>query len=177
MTATLRPKKRTSSRTLLAAGRFPVCKAPQKVNATLLMIRMVLPSSASQPMARRDYRSSQKVSEDSVHNVYWRLFMDIGDSGETVELSPGASDGVLYDGMSGDGSKVFFTTKDQQLPSGSHSSAELYVAEVSEGGAALRLISTGTANACDPVESSERFTGTRFRQRPPAASSRSTAAA
>ena len=99
---------------------------------------------------------AQKVSEDADHNAYWRLYMNIGDRGETVELTPGASDGVLYDGMTADGSRVFFTTKDQQLPAGSHSSAELYEAEVSEAGATLHLISTGTSGSCDPVESNER---------------------
>ena len=55
----------------------------------------------------------QKVSEDADGNVYYRLYMDINDSSETVELTPGATDGVLFNGMTSDGSEVFFTTKGQ----------------------------------------------------------------
>ena len=39
--------------------------------------------------------------------------MNIGDSPSTVDLAPGASSGVLYDGMSEDGSTVLYTTVDQ----------------------------------------------------------------
>ncbi len=94
----------------------------------------------------------QKVSEVD-GNVYNRLYMDIDDSPESIELTPGATDGVLFDGMSADGSEVFFTTKDQQLPAGTPSPANLYEAEVSESGATLHLIASGSGS-CDPVENS-----------------------
>ena len=38
--------------------------------------------------------------------------MNIGDSGQTIDLTPGTTYGVLFDGMTADGSKVFFTTTD-----------------------------------------------------------------
>ena len=41
---------------------------------------------------------------------YWHLYMNVGDSTETIDLTPGTTSGVLYDGMSADGSRVFFTT-------------------------------------------------------------------
>ena len=31
----------------------------------------------------------QKVSEDADDNVYWHLYMDIGDSIRTIDLTPG----------------------------------------------------------------------------------------
>ena len=69
---------------------------------------------------------AQKVSEDADHNVYWHPYMDIGDSSKTIDLAPGATSGVLYDGMSEDGSKVFFTTKDKLLAADTDESADLY---------------------------------------------------
>ena len=83
--------------------------------------------------------------------------MDIGDSSKTIDLAPGSTSGVLYDGMSEDGSKVFFTTKDKLLAADTDESADLYQAEVSpEGNLKLQLLSTGTegagnSDACDPV--------------------------
>ena len=38
--------------------------------------------------------------------------MNIGDSGKTIDLTPGTTHGVLFDGMTEDGSRVFFTTVD-----------------------------------------------------------------
>jgi len=87
---------------------------------------------------------------------YWHLYMNIGDSSKTIDLTPGAADGVLYDGMTADGSKVFFTTKDRLLPEDTDNSADIYEAEVEpEGNLTLHLISTGTegtgnSNSCDP---------------------------
>ena len=43
---------------------------------------------------------------------YWHLYMNVGDSAKTVDLTPGTTHGVLFDGMTADGSKVFFTTSD-----------------------------------------------------------------
>ena len=39
--------------------------------------------------------------------------MNVGDSSHTIDLTPGTTTGVLYDGMTADGTKVFFTTADQ----------------------------------------------------------------
>ena len=41
-----------------------------------------------------------------------------------------ATTGVLYDGMTEDGSKVFFTTKDKLLAADTDESADIYQAEV-----------------------------------------------
>ncbi len=107
---------------------------------------------------------AQKVTEDADHNVYWHLYMNVGDSGETIDLTPGViekfagtgfKEGVLFDGMSANGSRVFFTTADKLTAEETDPSPHIYEAEInSEGTAAsLRLLPTGSEDpgTCDPV--------------------------
>ena len=79
--------------------------------------------------------------------VYWHLYMNIGDAEKTIDLTPGATHGVLFDGMTEDGSKVFFTTTDPLTTAANQdtdTSADIYQAQVSEAGAlTLTRISTG----------------------------------
>ena len=102
----------------------------------------------------------QLVSEEG-ESKYWHLYMHIGGSAKTVDLTPGTTSGVLYDGMTADGSKIFFTTVDQLLPSDQDHSADIYEAEVNpEGNVTLNLISKGNnegnpgepgdTDSCDP---------------------------
>ncbi len=104
------------------------------------------------------------VSEEG-GNKYWRLYMNVGDSSHTVELTPGTTHGVLYDGMTADGSKVFFSSVDHLTGQDTaHTGADIFEAEVSEAGTAtLHLISKGLAEvsgqpgdtaSCDPVSNS-----------------------
>jgi hypothetical protein len=87
---------------------------------------------------------AQKVTEDVEGNVYWRLYMNIGDNEKTIDLTPGATKGVLFDGMTEDGSKVFFSSEEHLTHQDEHhSGADIYEAEVSESGATLHLISKG----------------------------------
>jgi hypothetical protein len=98
----------------------------------------------------------QLVSEEG-EAKQWHLYMNIGDSTKTVDLTPGASSGALYDGMTGDGSRVFFTTKDELLGADTDNSADIYAAEVDpSGNLTLSLISTGSegtgnTDACHPA--------------------------
>jgi len=111
----------------------------------------------------------QKVSADADGNVYWHLYMDVNDAITSIDLTPGVisehggpgfSEGVLFDGMSEDGSKVFFTTKDKLLSADTDESADIYEAEVSGSSATLHLISAGeggapsNSNSCEPVSNS-----------------------
>lgn len=106
----------------------------------------------------------QKVSTDAEGNVYWHLYMDIDDGAESVDLTPGASQGVLYDGMTEDGSRVFFTTKSAlaATPADGDASADIYEAAVSSAGAVtLSRVSSGVSGAgdsdsCDPSENGAR---------------------
>ena len=101
----------------------------------------------------------QLISADAKGNKYWHLYMNIGDSEHTIDLTPGSTHGVLFDGMTSDGSKVFFTTVDQlTTPTNqdTDTSADIYEAEVSESGATLTRVSTGidgtgNTNSCDPT--------------------------
>jgi Fibronectin type III domain len=86
----------------------------------------------------------QLVSTDAAGNHYYHLYMHLGTDPHTIDLTPGAADGVLFDGMTSDGAKVFYTTKDQLIsPDDGDSSADIYEADVDSGGAlTLRLVST-----------------------------------
>jgi DNA-binding beta-propeller fold protein YncE len=103
------------------------------------------------------------VGTDSKGNNYYHLYMNIGDSTKTIDLTPGATDGVLYDGMTTDGSKVFFTTKDQ-LEADTDTSADIYRADVSESGATLTRISAGigaagNTDSCTPASNWNTVSG------------------
>jgi hypothetical protein len=104
------------------------------------------------------------VSTDAAGNHYWHPYMHIGTSSESVDLAPGTSAGVLYAGMSADGSEVFFTTTDALVSADEDTSADLYEAEVGPGGgpATLRLLSgpepapaAGNVNGCDPTANAD----------------------
>jgi len=92
---------------------------------------------------------------------YWHLYMDIGDSEKSIDLTPATSHGVLFDGMTEDGSKIFFSSVDHLTGQESaHSGADIFEAEVSGAGtASLHLISKGQEEmagkpgdsaSCDP---------------------------
>ena len=86
--------------------------------------------------------------------------MNVGDSNKTVDLTPGATEGVLFDGMTADGSKVFFSsTQHLTGEDTSHSGADIFVAELVGEAVGLQLISTGSggagnSNSCHPVSNS-----------------------
>jgi hypothetical protein len=104
----------------------------------------------------------QQVSSDSAGNRYWRLYMNIGDSGDTVDLTPGATHGALYDGMTADGTHAFFTTSDPLTGDDTDSSADVYEVDLTNPGAPkLTRISSGSggvgnSDSCDPVANSRR---------------------
>jgi hypothetical protein len=100
---------------------------------------------------------AQKVSTDSDGNVYWHPYMHIGSDPQTIDLAPGTVNGVLFDGMSADGSKVFFTTRDKLTGADSDSSADIYMDEVGTSGPAVpQLVSVksngeaSNASGCQP---------------------------
>ena len=90
------------------------------------------------------------VSKDAAGR-HWKLYMNIGDSDQSVELTPGTTTGVLYNGMSSDGTKVFFSTRDE-LAGDTDDSADIYRADVpGSGPAALSPISGAASDSCEPV--------------------------
>jgi hypothetical protein len=100
---------------------------------------------------------AQRISTDGDGNRYWHPFMHIGTSSQTVDLAPGTTSGVLFDGMTEDGSRVYFTTRDQLSTADTDSSADIYVDEVGGGGTVVpELVSvTGggpsNSDSCHPV--------------------------
>jgi hypothetical protein len=98
----------------------------------------------------------KQLSTDAQGNPYYHLYMHLGGSAESADLTPGAVEGVLFAGMNEGGTRVFFTTKDQLLPADSDESADVYEAGVDAlGSVALRLVSTmggaaGNDDGCAP---------------------------
>ena len=90
------------------------------------------------------------VSSDTDGNHYYELYMHIAGAGNSVLLTPNTPDGVLYDGMTSDGSTVFFTTTD--VPSGvsdGDTSADIFRVDVGSASATVSRVSTGTSGTGD----------------------------
>ncbi len=101
----------------------------------------------------------QLISKDSKGNRYWHLYMNIGDSSKTVDLTPGTTSGAFYDGMTEDGSTVYFTTADRLNGEDSDNSADVYEAQVGASSATLHLVSkgsggSGNSDSCSPLPNS-----------------------
>jgi hypothetical protein len=101
----------------------------------------------------------QLVSTDARGNHYFHLYMHVGTSPNTIDLTPGTTSGVQYDGMTSDGTTVYFTTKDQ-LATGSDqdsdTSTDIFRADVGTSSASLTRVTTGAGgtgntDACDPA--------------------------
>jgi hypothetical protein len=104
---------------------------------------------------------ANRVATDSAGNDYWHPYMNIGDSTSTVDLAPGTTAGVLFDGMTDDGSAVLYTTADQLTSDDHDTSADIYRAGVAADGAvSLTRVSSGSGagdtDSCDPVASPGR---------------------
>jgi hypothetical protein len=97
---------------------------------------------------------AQRAGEDTAGNALWHPYMNVEGVGHGVDLAPGASAGVLFDGMTSDGSRAFFTSPESLLPGDGDAAADIYEASVSGTGAVdLRLVSAaaGAEPSCDPV--------------------------
>ncbi len=97
------------------------------------------------------------AGEDAAGNKLYDLYMHVGTSPNSIEVVDSSS-GVIYNGMTEDGTKVFFTTTDQ-LAGDTDNSADLFRADVGTSGAAtITRLSTGTGgtgntDSCNPVVS------------------------
>jgi hypothetical protein len=99
--------------------------------------------------------TAKGVSTDSQGNEYVHPYMHIGSSSRSVDLAPAAISGVLYAGMTSDGSKVFFVTADKLSGADDDTSADLYEAAVDgSGNLSLSLVTPDTGATCDPVANS-----------------------
>lgn len=99
----------------------------------------------------------KRVSVDSAGNEYVHPYLYVAGHQGSIDLDPGGTAGVLFAGMSEDGSKVYFTTTDKLLPSDEDPSADLYEAAAAPyGQLTISLLSRGGASSCNPVSNSER---------------------
>ena len=95
----------------------------------------------------------KRVSVDGAGNEYFDLYMNVGGNPSSVQVVETAR-GVIFNGMTADGSKVFFTTPDQ-LAGDTDSSNDFFVADVGATSTITRLSTgtggTGNTDACAPV--------------------------
>jgi len=99
----------------------------------------------------------KRVAVDSAGNEYVHPYLYIAGRQGSVDLDPGTSAGVLFAGMSEDGSKAYFTTTDKLLPADEDPSADLYEATADPSGQpTISLLSGGGAASCDPVANAAR---------------------
>jgi len=99
----------------------------------------------------------KRIATDAEGNEYVHPYLHRSGTAASADLASGTTSGVLYAGMTKDGSKLFFTTVDQLLPVDSDSSADLYEAAVDgDGNLQLNLVSAGSSDACDPVSNENR---------------------
>jgi hypothetical protein len=97
------------------------------------------------------------LSTDAAGNEHVHPYLHLGSSPNSVDLAPGTTTGVLFAGMSTDGSKILYTSEDKLLDDDTDASTDLYEAVVGTGGSlTLKLLSTGApdpvgnSDACDP---------------------------
>jgi hypothetical protein len=96
-----------------------------------------------------------RVGEDGEGNDLYDLYMHVGSDPKSIEVAKLPS-GVIYDGMTADGSSVFFTATDP-LAGDTDSSADLFRADVAaDSPAPVSWLSTGSGGAgntdsCEPV--------------------------
>jgi hypothetical protein len=99
----------------------------------------------------------KRVSIDSAGNEYVHPYLFIAGRQGSVDLDPGATAGVLFAGMSEDGSRIYFTTTDKLLPLDEDPSADLYEATADPSGQpTISLLSGGGAASCNPVPNTGR---------------------
>lgn len=99
---------------------------------------------------------AQRVATDSADNDRWHPYMSVAGLAGSVDLAPGDGNGVLFLGMSGDGSSVLYSSVDPLTLDDHDDSADVFRADVApDGSLDLTRVSTGPGagdtNSCNPV--------------------------
>ncbi len=117
----------------------------------------------------------RKVGTDAAGNDHYDLFMHVGANPDSVTVAdtPG---GVTYDGMTRDGTSVFFTTADPLAGDGD-SGTDVFRADVGSSSATITRVSTGTGARGTRMHVHRRTIGTRSKATPIAVRSASPAGA
>jgi hypothetical protein len=102
------------------------------------------------------------VSTDPFGVKHWHPYLNVNDSNSTIDLAPTTTTGVIFSGMSADGTIVYFVTRDKLVGGDTDNSTDLYRADISGGGATLTEVSTGSGggntDSCTPVASFDSST-------------------
>jgi hypothetical protein len=98
----------------------------------------------------------RKVGFDPLGNELVHPYLHIAGRPGTIDLAPTSTTGVLYAGMTSDGSKVFFASVDKLDGTDTDNSADLYEADIDPSGSLdLRAITTANdSDSCAPVNCS-----------------------
>jgi hypothetical protein len=97
----------------------------------------------------------KKLGTDPFGNELIHPYLHIAGRPGSIDLAPLAGAGVLYAGMTSDGSKLFFTSPDKLIGSDTDSSADLYEADVDgSGNLTLKAITANNSDACAPLDCS-----------------------
>ncbi len=98
-----------------------------------------------------------EVNSDGAGNPLWHFYLHRSGDAHSVDLMHGASQGAYFDGMTEDGTRVFFTTKERLLSEDEDESADVYEAQVDEeSNLSVRLVSTrsdgspSNDDSCEP---------------------------
>jgi hypothetical protein len=94
------------------------------------------------------------VGTDAAGNEHFDLYMQVDGSPNAVKVAD-TPNGVIYNGMTADGSQVYFTTADQVADDADLTSVDLFRAAVGSTSATVTRVSTGTGgtgntDACTP---------------------------
>jgi sugar lactone lactonase YvrE len=132
----------------------------RNLNTGAVLVASTLPTGATMSgsgIAELDISSNgsrilvgKLVGTDPKGNQYFDLYMHIGSDPKSVLVADTAS-GVIYDGMTSDGSKVFFTTPDK-LTGDNDTSPDLYRADVGTATSTIARVSTGIEGTGDTDE-------------------------
>jgi hypothetical protein len=96
------------------------------------------------------------VSIDAVGNEYLHPYLHIAGREGSIDLAPATTSGVLYAGMTADGSKVFFTSADKLTGEDTDNSSDLYEADVDSSGSLHLSVKTASdSDACNPVANAD----------------------
>ena len=103
----------------------------------------------------------KRVSQDGAGNEYFDLYMNVGGSPNSVQVVDSSS-GAIFNGMTADGSKVFFTTPDH-LAGDTDEGNDFFVADVGATSTIIRLSTgtggTGDTDSCEPIGNWNVVTG------------------
>ena len=98
------------------------------------------------------------LSTDPSGNDYVHPYMHVGSTKASIDLAPGTTSGVIYNGMTDDGSTVFLSSPDKLTGEDSDESTDIFAAEPDGATADLTRVSVGTGagntDACDPQPNS-----------------------